>query len=262
VSHLGLWLSALVDGELDGMERDRVLNHVAGCDTCRQEANAMRALKRRLTALGETCAETAIAGRLIELARSDEDSTGSRPHGWAEWGPADDFGSFSRRRSRLNLTGLKVATGSAGSALIAIAVISFLLGSGSNGPPAPKITPSVDSYMLQHSRDAGQQPAGAGTVQGVSGHPGYGRYKAGPTGPDGLIRLDPALGSEQISPLVSQIGAGSPGPVASMSASPGPMASATASQRPSASASASPTAIGSGQSGRKAGTHAASHTSK
>ena len=58
MSHLGLWLSALVDGELDGIERDRVLNHVAGCDMCRTEANAMRALKRRLTALGETCAET------------------------------------------------------------------------------------------------------------------------------------------------------------------------------------------------------------
>ena len=49
MSHLGRWLSALVDGELDGVERDRVLNHVAGCDACRQEANAMRALKRHLS---------------------------------------------------------------------------------------------------------------------------------------------------------------------------------------------------------------------
>jgi Putative zinc-finger len=259
VSHLGLWLSALVDGELDGMERDRVLNHVAGCDACRREANAMRALKRRLTALGETCAETAIAGRLIELASSDEDSTGSRPHGWGAWGPADDFGPFTRRRARLNLTGLKVATGSAGSALIAVAVLSFLLGSGSNGPPAPKITPSVDSYMLQHSRDAGQEPAGAGTV---SGHPAYRRYKAGPTSPYELVRLDPARGPERISPFVPPAGTGSPGPVVSMSASPGPVASTTGGQRPAASATASPTATSSGQSGRSTGTKPARYNSK
>src|SRR6266567_2620458 len=97
VSHLGHWLSALVDGELDGTERDHVLNHVAGCRSCREEANAMRALKRRLTALGETSAEPAITGRLIELAGRDHGATAAAPMpsparmpqlGWAaEWGP-------------------------------------------------------------------------------------------------------------------------------------------------------------------------------
>lgn len=257
MSHLGLWLSALVDGELDGMERDRVLNHVAGCDACRVEANAMRALKRRLTALGDTCAETAITGRLIELARTDEDPSAGPPQRWAPWSPADDFGPFTRHRARLNRTGLKVATGSAGCALIAIAVIAFWLGSGVEGRPVPKVTPSVDSYLLQHSRDAGQEPAGAGTVQGFADPH---RYKASPASPAG--RLDPGHGSRWIGGLMSPTGTDNPGPLVSMSASPGPVASAAATQRPVASPTASPTSSSSSQSGGSAGTHTASHSSK
>ena len=61
MSHLGRWLSAQVDGELDGVERDRVLNHLAGCDACREEANALRVLKRRMTALGDSAAETRLS---------------------------------------------------------------------------------------------------------------------------------------------------------------------------------------------------------
>ena len=73
MSHLGRWLSALVDEELDGAERDRVLNHLARCAPCRQEANALRALKRRMIALGEDAADSAIVGRLMELVRSDSE---------------------------------------------------------------------------------------------------------------------------------------------------------------------------------------------
>ena len=73
MSHLGRWLSAQVDGELAGIERDRVLNHIAGCNACREEANTIRALKRRMTELGDSAAEESIAGRLIELGRSDQD---------------------------------------------------------------------------------------------------------------------------------------------------------------------------------------------
>lgn len=263
MSHLGRWLSALVDGELDGMERDRVLNHVAGCDACRREANAMRALKRRLTALGETCAETAIAGRLIELAHGGQGPAADVPHRSRAWGSADDFGSFSRWRARLNRLGLTVATASAGSALIAIAVIAFLLGSGSGGPPVPKVTPSVDSYLLQHSRDAGQEPARAGTVAPASGNTGHRRYKAGPVSPDGLVRPAPIHGRAQIGRLHSPVGTGSsPGPVASMTASPEPAASAAAGQGPLASATPNPTGSSSSQTRRSAGSRTATDSSR
>lgn len=69
MSHLGHRLSALIDGELDGMERDRVLVHLAGCDSCRDDAVALRTLKRRMNALGEAAADSALTRRLMGLAQ-------------------------------------------------------------------------------------------------------------------------------------------------------------------------------------------------
>lgn len=158
MSHLGRWLSALVDGELDGSERDHVLNHLAGCRSCRQEANAMRALKRRLIALGETSAEPAIASRLIELARGDRTAVGAVPlpaTGLAHLGRAGDLGH------RLLTRSWRLAAASASGSLVAIGVMAFLLGNGATAPPVPEVTPSVDSYLIQHAYDAGQARAGS-----------------------------------------------------------------------------------------------------
>ena len=52
MTHLGHRLSALIDGELDAVERDRVLVHLARCEPCRDEAVALRALKRTLRERG------------------------------------------------------------------------------------------------------------------------------------------------------------------------------------------------------------------
>ena len=243
MNHLGLWLSALVDGELDGTERDRVLNHLAGCAACRREANAMRALKRRLTALGDTCAESPIAGRLIELARSEHGIPAGRSFGAAS-SSAMAFDPLPGRGVRQLRPGWKIATGSATSALLAIGVVAFLLGNVSAGPPAPKITPSVDSYLLQHNWDAGQEPAGstpAGSAVASgsqAGSPGYWYNQLTPA------RLDPRTrGTVQLGVLAEPAGsatgsAPSAGPLASATASPDPLPSATAS--PAASAPASP----------------------
>lgn len=252
MNHLGRWLSALVDGELDGVERDRVLNHVAGCDACIQEANAMRALKRRLTALGETSAEQAIASRLIELA-GDEDSPAGSVRKSARR-PTAEPRPVTVRVARQIRPGWKVATGSAGSALIAIAFVAFLLGNGSSGPPAPKITPSVDSYLLQHSYDAGQEPAGA-----VGGSGGTGGYVGG--GPYGSHQASSAA-EAPVDP--SRIGSAHLGKRAApdRTARPGQAAAAPASPRPLASATASPTATAAGRSGGSARTHPASPRSK
>ena len=248
MSHLGRWLSALVDGELDGIERDRVLNHVAGCDACRQEANAMRALKRRLTALGGTCAESPIASRLIEIARSDVGSPARSVGDSASW-PMVDVRPITARLPRQIRPGWKLATGSAGSALIAIAFVAFLLGNGSSGPPAPKITPSVDSYLLLHIHDAGQEPAGA-----VGGTGGYvGSYRSHHAGAGVHAPADPSqIGSPQLGQLAAPARIGHAGPTASAPATPRPLASATAS----------PTSSGLGRSGGSPRTHPASRRSK
>jgi hypothetical protein len=250
VSHLGRWLSALVDGELDGVERDRVLNHVAGCVACRHEANAMRALKRRLTALGETCAEPPIAGRLIELARSDDGSSAGSVRDSAWWSAADPRPRAVRMPGETR-AGWKVATGSAGSALIAIALAAFLLGNVSTGPPAPKVTPSVDSYLLQHIHDAGQQPGGA--VGDTSGFLGSRGHRSQHTGVGVQAQVDPGWFGP--APLGQRA-------APALAARPGQAASASASPRPLASATVSPTASGPGRSGDWSPTHPASLRSK
>ena len=68
MSHLGDRLSALVDGELDGAERDRAHAHLASCQQCRTEAAELRALKQKLsTLLSGAPAEAAMTRRLIAM---------------------------------------------------------------------------------------------------------------------------------------------------------------------------------------------------
>ncbi|WP_327089548.1 anti-sigma factor [Nonomuraea sp. NBC_01738] len=51
MSHLGERVSALVDGELNHVERERALAHLTFCGDCRREVESMRALKSRLRSL-------------------------------------------------------------------------------------------------------------------------------------------------------------------------------------------------------------------
>jgi len=256
MSHLGRWLSALVDGELDEVERDRVLNHVAGCEGCRREANAMRALKRRLTALGDTCAESAIAGKLIELGGGEQDVPVSAADARRSWRDAGS-GLIAAHGPWPIRPGWKLASGSASVALMAIGLVAFMLGSSSAAPPVPKITPSVDSYLLQHSRDwPGEEPAGPGPIGGSAPSAPAGRSSASgqPAHGVGPARLDPSHpGTAQFGQLREPVMAGSPGPVAAATTLPQPRTSATAS--PVAGSPVSPTPS---PSGAAAGSHSPS----
>src|SRR5258708_21565776 len=169
MSHLGRWLSAQVDGELGGIERDRVLNHLAGCEACRREANALRALKRRMTALGDSAADQATAGRLIERAKSEPDLVPDLSSGAQRPAPrpVPDLQPL-QIRLRQAWTGWRIATGAAGTGLVAVGLPAFLLGGGRGATPIPKVSPAVDSYWTQHIRDTGQKPAtGAVLIQSL-----------------------------------------------------------------------------------------------
>ena len=72
MTHFGQRLSALVDGELDIAERERVLVHLVRCRACRDEVAALRMLKRRMNALGETAADAALTSRLMQLALPED----------------------------------------------------------------------------------------------------------------------------------------------------------------------------------------------
>lgn len=132
MSHLGQRLSALVDGELAATERDRVLAHLACCETCRHEVIALRALKRRMNALAETTADTSLVQRLLAM-----------PPPAGHPGPARP-----RRVSRRRLAAVTAASSLA--VMAGLAAAAFLAGGGTP-QPGPTVTPAVDMFMLQHA---------------------------------------------------------------------------------------------------------------
>jgi hypothetical protein len=206
-------LSALIDGELDPEERDRVLNHVAGCQGCLREVNAMRALKRRLTSLAETSADTTMTSRLIELASSD--------HGPASGLVAQPLWASARQRQVKQAWAM--AVGSAGTALAVVGFAAFLLGNSASAPAVPKVTPSVDSYLLQHAHDAGEELVGQDSGSAGSADPAsFSPAEFDPA----LSPARPARGQEILSPLVS------PPPVTPALASPAASASASPGKHP------------------------------
>ncbi|GAA2722686.1 zf-HC2 domain-containing protein [Actinocorallia aurantiaca] len=79
MSCLGDRLTALVDGELDHAGRDRALSHLAGCDGCRAEAEALRRLKRRLNSLKDHSAGDGLLGRLYGMGDTPPAPAGPVP---------------------------------------------------------------------------------------------------------------------------------------------------------------------------------------
>jgi anti-sigma factor RsiW len=165
MSHLGHRLSALIDGELDGMERDRVLVHLAGCDSCREDAVALRTLKRRMNALGEAAADSALTRRLMGLAQPSGAGLQGGQARWSHLAAASSFTSHSGRELRPSWY---VAFGATAVVLVGVGTAAFLAG-GSREQPEPRVTPAVDTYVLQHDLMTGVVPAGSA---GFGPHPG------------------------------------------------------------------------------------------
>jgi Putative zinc-finger len=189
MTHVGQRLSALIDGELDGEGRDRVLMHLAKCESCRSEAVALRTLKRRMNALGGdgtlgsgADADSALTGRLMGLpvlggldgggvpltpwsARAGALHLGGRL-GWPEARPAWLVlgGAFT-----IFLAGLGTA--------------AFMAGGSPQLPqPEPHVTPAVDVYVLQHDLVTGEVPAEPSPS--VVGRQGIGAgQRSAPNGP-------------------------------------------------------------------------------
>jgi hypothetical protein len=156
VSHLGERLSALIDGELADTERDRVLAHLAGCDACRQDAIALRALKQRMHSLGEAMVDAALTGRLMAVGRPGEQSP------WparARWRPRTGYSA-----TRLLTAGILA------SAVAGLGATAFVIG-GPQQTPGPKVTPAVDSFLVQHASVTGDLPVAPSTGGPASGQP-------------------------------------------------------------------------------------------
>ncbi len=167
MSHLGRRLSALIDGELNGAERDRVHAHLARCLTCRAEAKELRALKRRMSALRDVVADDALTRRLVAIAepgdpvpprrRARRGRPPARP-GFRTFGPASrpSGARYGRRRGRY------VALGVA-SCVVGLGVTAFTVGGG-QAAPGPRITPPVEMYSVEHAITTGQVPFGGSSA--------------------------------------------------------------------------------------------------
>jgi anti-sigma factor RsiW len=176
MTHLGQRLSALIDGELEGSERERVLVHMARCGSCRDEVAALRMLKRRMNALGEAAAGAGLTGRLMSLSElmGLDDPRLARGMSPSEtiWPPpapaggwpvhehqghgATAIGHSSRPDQR---AGRYFLAGSLAVFLAGLGTAAFIVGGETQArAPAPPVTPSVD--VLVFPRTTVNQPAG------------------------------------------------------------------------------------------------------
>jgi anti-sigma factor RsiW len=186
MTHLGNRLSALIDGELDGAERDRAYAHLASCEQCRTEAAELRALKQKLRALmSRAPAEAAMTRRLIAMTgpggplpprrrllrlASGPRSTGRREN--RRPGPRGSRGSRVPVRRRYLVLGTV-------SLVVGLGTAAFTVGGSGAAAPGPRITPPVEMYSVEHAITGGEIPftgpsgrssagasmAGAGTTQ-------------------------------------------------------------------------------------------------
>jgi anti-sigma factor RsiW len=138
VSHLGQRLSALIDGELNHAQRERVLAHLARCEPCRREATALRALKQRMHALGEATANTALTDRLVAL--------GAR-------GQIPGRIGLPRRRWPVRSFAVAVLT----VAGLGVPAAAFMAGGG-QAERGPGVTPAIGEFMTQHELSTGAAP--------------------------------------------------------------------------------------------------------
>ncbi len=142
MTHLGQRLSALIDGELEYDERERVLIHLARCGWCRDEVAALQALKRRVNALGEAAAGAGLTGRLMGLCSTDTSM-------WPQHATACEMaGQGKRQEARV---ARYLLGGSFAVFLAGLGAAAFIAGGDPQSQaPAPRVTPLVGVYTVEH----------------------------------------------------------------------------------------------------------------
>jgi anti-sigma factor RsiW len=164
MSHLGDRLSALIDGELDGAERDRAHAHLASCEQCRAEAAELRALKQKLRALAaDAPAEAAMTRRLVAMAGPGGPLPPRRrllrlaPPGPATTRPVTPGPSWPATR-RLRPVRRRYLVLGAVSLVVGLGTAAFTAGGGGQAAPGPRITPPVEMYSVEHAITTGEIP--------------------------------------------------------------------------------------------------------
>ncbi len=173
MSHLGDRLSALVDGELDGAERDRAYAHLAGCKPCQAEAAELRTLKQRLRGLTNGApAEAAMTSRLIAMTGPG----GPQPPRRRMLRVVPGMRPAARRSPsrpgsrRIRLVRRRYLVLGTVSLVVGIGTAAFTVGGGGDAAPGPRIIPPVELYSVEHAITTGEVPfLGPQPVSSVTG---------------------------------------------------------------------------------------------
>jgi anti-sigma factor RsiW len=166
MSHLGERLTALVDGELGHDERERVLVHLAGCAECRAEAEELRRVKRRLSALSDVMPSAALMRRLHAMGEPGDPLPPPvrRLPGQARVPavarPRDTRTARTRPRpaaARRRLPrGRYLVAGAAALAVFGLGSAAFAAGSDTGS--VPRVTPSIEQFAVEHALTSGDIP--------------------------------------------------------------------------------------------------------
>jgi anti-sigma factor RsiW len=175
VSHLGVQISALVDGELTGAELDRAHAHLATCELCRSEAAELRQLKRELRALAAPLDAASDEADRLAWARDDEALTRRLLAMAGPGGPVPSRRLREQHRGMRSRDGLpragRAARGSlnvprrgrymlwsaVSLAVVGIGAAAFSMG-GPRAEPGPKVTPQLEMFSVEHAVTSGDVP--------------------------------------------------------------------------------------------------------
>jgi len=153
MSHLGSLISALIDGELHGVELDRANAHLAGCAACQAEAAQLRALKRELRALGQLDGADAMTSRLLAMA------VPGAPTGLGTSVTARPLQRRPQAGRRVRRRRGRYAMWSAMSlVVVGVGAAAFGMGGTSAAGNGPQITPQLEVFDLQHAINSGDVP--------------------------------------------------------------------------------------------------------
>lgn len=167
MTHLGQRLSALIDGELEASERQRVLLHTNKCRSCRAELAALHVLKQQIVnSVGEAPAVAGLTGRLMSQLmgiQSGEWPPPPPPGGWPTHGRPSQDSPAADRSSRPDQRATRFfLAGSVAIFLAGLGTAAVIAGGEPQAQaPAPPVTPSVDVLVAPHN-SMSQGSAGRG----------------------------------------------------------------------------------------------------
>ncbi|HEU4515541.1 MAG TPA: hypothetical protein VFR87_20710 [Nocardioidaceae bacterium] len=190
--HLGIAVSALLDGQLDASSAERAWAHVNTCGTCRRQVEREGWVKTQLAAMtgDDGVPPQQLLGSLYGLGSPSPTPADRDPSGAAAWAAVGEIERRGRARRR---TGLLVA--GAGSVSMAVFGLASLTGStlGIGGTPAGPPTSALSrapatgtpAVVAPVARVRGSLPLGQAQRRPSGGSD---RSASGGEAPDGLSR--------------------------------------------------------------------------